>query len=136
MLPLCHAADPHVARLGFGFGQDMDTMPTDGRFGSWTGPMYRARYWKKTYFDALEIVQKACDAEGISMPDAALRWLMHHSELKGGLNDGVIIGASSQSHLDGNVTSCNNGPLPEGICKAYDEAWVLAKPTCPKYFRP
>lgn len=27
-------------------------------------------------------------------------------------------------------------PLPESIVAAFEEAWSITKPACPKYFRP
>ena len=98
----------------------------------------RARYFKDQFFDGVELVRAACDAAGISMPAAALRWLVHHSLLSGGRNDGIIIGASSQAHLDSNVADClpTTEPLPAAVVDAFDQAWVLCKPVCPKYFRP
>lgn len=43
------------------------------------------------------------DAQGISVPNAALRWLQHHSGLKPENGDAVIIGASNISQLEANL---------------------------------
>eukprot|EP00510_Aplanochytrium_minuta_P008657 CAMPEP_0184051718 /NCGR_PEP_ID=MMETSP0956-20121227/4843_1 /TAXON_ID=627963 /ORGANISM="Aplanochytrium sp, Strain PBS07" /LENGTH=69 /DNA_ID=CAMNT_0026344595 /DNA_START=321 /DNA_END=530 /DNA_ORIENTATION=+ len=69
------------------------------------------------------------------MTAAAIRWLMHHSELKGGLNDGLILGASSMQHLEANLAAANKGPLPSDIVLAFDKAWETCEPACPQYFR-
>ena len=96
------------------------------------------RYWKKEYFDALLKVQQACDAAGeTSLADVSLRWLKHHSMLDHKVGDGVIIGASSMTHLNANLKACDDGkPLADGIVKAFDDAWEICRDVCPKYFRP
>lgn len=84
----------------------------------------------------MDVVRDACDAVGISMADAALRWLVHHSQLRGGDGDGVIIGASTQSHLEANLASVTSpDPLPDAIVEAYDAAWEIAKAAVPPYAR-
>uniref|UniRef100_A0A7S2TPV6 NADP-dependent oxidoreductase domain-containing protein n=1 Tax=Lotharella oceanica TaxID=641309 RepID=A0A7S2TPV6_9EUKA len=60
-----------------------------GRFngvgGRWAGA-YRDRFWNKENFDGIDIVKKALvgaygGEEKVSMVDAALRWLVHHSKM-------------------------------------------------------
>ena len=65
------------------------------------------------------------------MAETALRWCVHHSELKvvGEGKDGIIIGASSIGQLENNITDLEKGPLPEDVVQALDEAWLIAKPT-------
>ncbi len=71
------------------------------------------------------------------MASAALRWLKFHSALDASCNDGIIIGASSLSHLAENIEACDSEePLPAEIVAAFEEAWQITKPACPKYFRP
>lgn len=111
--------------------------PESGRFGGFTKTMYRARYFKGQFFDGVELVRAACEAAGITMAAASIKWLAHHSQLSGGLNDGIIIGASSQAHLDDNVANIvSQEKLPAEVVEAFDKAWELCKPVCPKYFRP
>jgi aflatoxin B1 aldehyde reductase len=49
------------------------------------------RYFRDAAFEALEVIEKAIQPHGLTMIETALRWLVHHSELrlanKGG-NDG------------------------------------------------
>ena len=98
---------------------------------------YLARFWNKTYFAALAGIQSTCEAAGIPMAAAALRWLKFHSQLDAAQNDGIIIGASSLGHLSENIDACDTDePLPEEIVAAFEEAWHTTKPACPKYFRP
>ena len=56
---------------------------------------YQERYWKRELFAALDEVRAACDAQpgGLGMAEASIRWLCHHSALRGN-HDGVLLGAS------------------------------------------
>ena len=45
------------------------------------------RFWKPSYFDALSVVKGKAEAEGVTLVEAALRWLYHHSALRS--DDGV-----------------------------------------------
>jgi aflatoxin B1 aldehyde reductase len=68
-------------------------------------------------------IEAACDASGVPMRDAALRWLFHHSPLTA--DDGVIVGTSRLSQLEENLASLevDNGPLPEAVLGAINGAW-------------
>ena len=70
---------------------------------TWIVCLNRNRYWKPTFFAALEVIRGACDSAGITMANAALRWITHHSLLKGATDDGIIIGASSAKQLTDNL---------------------------------
>lgn len=63
----------------------------------------RERYWKPSFFAALEVVKGACEAAGVTMAGASLRWALHHSLLSGDAGDGIIIGASSPEQLATNL---------------------------------
>eukprot|EP01045_Picozoa_sp_COSAG04_P038011 COSAG04_NODE_9980_length_815_cov_0.927374_1_plen_145_part_00 len=89
---------------------------------------YSSRYWKQQYFDALESLRTVCEAEGVPMAEAALRWCRHHSVLSPKHGDGFIIGASSLEHAVANLDAASKGPLPEAIVTAYDEAWKITEP--------
>mmetsp|Transcript_1634 Transcript_1634/g.2466 ORF Transcript_1634/g.2466 Transcript_1634/m.2466 type:complete len:530 (+) Transcript_1634:189-1778(+) len=131
-----YAYNPLAGGMLAGKHTDINDKPKDGRFGHKAfAQMYGLRFWKESYFEALEVVRKACEDHQISMSSAAIRWLMHHSELQGGLNDGVIIGVSSMKHLESNLAAANNGPLPLQIVSAFDMAWLKCEPACPQYFR-
>lgn len=81
---------------------------------------------------------------------------MHHSELKAGHGDAVIIGASKLEHFNQNVECCikqgllfyhlgktplkltgleSDAKLPKSLIDAFDAAWNLTKGDCPLYFR-
>ncbi|KAF2997404.1 hypothetical protein E8E13_005295 [Curvularia kusanoi] len=133
--------NPLAGGLFSGKIKSADIVPDDGRFGKEAdrvGSMYRERYFKKGTFDALKIVENAAQKHNLTLLEIALRWTVHHSELKTrvkGGNDGVIIGVSSFSQLEGNLADLEKGPLPDEVVQALDEAWLVAKATAPTYFR-
>ncbi|CAK9108396.1 Aflatoxin B1 aldehyde reductase member 2 (rAFAR2) (Succinic semialdehyde reductase) (SSA reductase) [Durusdinium trenchii] len=114
----------------------MVQFPKDGRFGeSEWGIKYRDRFWKPEYFEALDLVKAACKRSAIPMAAASVRWVMHHSELVGGDNDAIILGASSLRHLEENLNAAAQGPLPAHIVASFDQAWAITKAACPSYSR-
>jgi len=120
---------------------DLESQPTGRFFGNAWADRYRARYWNQALFEAIENLQKALtEAYGpgvVSMTEASLRWLTHHSQLSGARGDAVIVGASSVRHLEENLASCKLGALHERVVTAFDAGWqvVLAHGQCPPYFR-
>ncbi|KAF2000643.1 aflatoxin B1 aldehyde reductase member 2 [Amniculicola lignicola CBS 123094] len=116
-------------------------IPTEGRYSNQAermGNMYRDRYFKDATFDALRVVEPVAKKHNLTLLEIALRWCVHHSELKTrvkGGNDGIIVGVSSLKQLEGNLADLEKGPLPDEVVKALDEAWLIAKPTTPNYFR-
>ncbi|QRV86684.1 aldo/keto reductase family protein [Ceratobasidium sp. AG-Ba] len=95
---------------------------------------YRDRYWREDYFRALEIVDKAAQAHKLTVAECALRWVNHHSMLKPEHNDAIIIGASSQHHIESNLVDLEKGPLPSTVVEALDEAWEVVGPSVRKYW--
>jgi len=116
-------------------------LPKEGRYSDitgWQGKMYRDRYFKDATFDALKIIEPVVQKHNLTLLETALRWCVHHSELKTrtkGGNDGIIIGISSLKQLEDNLTDLEKGPLPEEVVKVLDEAWLITKPTTAVYFR-
>lgn len=113
------------------YGQFEET-PTDGRFTH--RPNYQGRYWKKSYFEAVEIIKNAAERHGITCIEATYRWLAYHSMLNGERGDGILIGASKISHLKQNMESIQSGPLPTDVVTAFEEAWSISKKDSPEYF--
>uniref|UniRef100_A0A0E9X6K8 NADP-dependent oxidoreductase domain-containing protein n=1 Tax=Anguilla anguilla TaxID=7936 RepID=A0A0E9X6K8_ANGAN len=119
--------------------QDQNVQP-EGRFfgNSWAGA-YRDRYWKKSHFQGIDLVNEALEAaygaQKPTMTSAALRWLYHHSKLQGDLGDGVIIGMSSMEQLEQNLSATQEGPLDPVVVQAFKQAWDLVAHECPNYFR-
>lgn len=104
-----------------------------GRFS--LRPGYRDRYWKESYFNAVETVRRACDEVGIGMVPASLMWLAQHSALSETRGDGVIVGVSRVDQLKENYSSLSSGTLPQGIVEAFEKAWETTRKDAPSYFR-
>ena len=128
-----YAYNPLAGGLLTGKYERPDRLPDTGRFALLE--FYQDRFWNDLYFDALAQVRDAAGRCGVSMAEAALRWLCYHSPLDAGKGDGIILGASSPEQLDSNLNACRNGAIPEELVAAFDEAWRIAQPRCPRYFR-
>ncbi|KAF3765558.1 Aldo/keto reductase [Cryphonectria parasitica EP155] len=98
------------------------------------GGLYRARYWNDAYFDALDVIRPVAKKLGLTTAEAAVRWVSHHSLMKREHGDAIIIGASSATQLEENLTNLEKGPLPEEMVKAFDEGWAIVKGVCKPYF--
>lgn len=105
----------------------------DGRFARLKS--YRDRYWKQSYFDAIDEIKKACEAENIPMVEASYRWLVNHSMMKSELGDGILLGASRIDQMEQNLIATTKGKLPQSILDAMDAALEIAKPDSPAYFK-
>ena len=127
-----YAYNPLCGGLLTGRYGRFEDAPTDGRFTHRLG--YQNRYWKKSYFDAVEIVKAACAQYGITTVEATYRWIAHHSMLREDRGDAIIIGASKLNHLIQNMDTMKAGPLPQEIQNAFEQAWKITKPDSPEYF--
>ncbi|CAB9504273.1 Aflatoxin B1 aldehyde reductase member [Seminavis robusta] len=99
-----------------------------GRFKD--NPNYLPRFYTDANFQAVQLIDQACQKEGISMVEASYRWLLRHSQLRPQI-DGILIGASSLTQLDENLDSCTaaatQGPLSDQLLEAFDQAWELTQ---------
>ena len=118
---------------------DCDKLIEKGRFHGKNivaAKRYRGRFWKKSYFDGIDIIKQALlkEKNDISLVEASMRWMQHHSMLTS--NDGVILGASSSKHFDENLNALTiDKPLPQSIVDAFNNAWSLCKKDVPPYFK-
>lgn len=94
--------------------------PGDGRFTH--RPNYQNRYWKKSFFDAVEVIRSAAGKHGVTPIEATYRWLAYHSMLRGDRGDAILIGASKLSHLRQNMAAVKAGPLPDDVLEAFETA--------------
>lgn len=127
-----YAYNPLAGGLLTGRYERFEDAPSDGRFTH--RPNYRGRYWKKSYFDAVDVVKTAAEKHGITVIDATYRWLAFHSMLNGERGDAIIIGASKLSHLKQNMDTIRAGSLPQDVLQAFDTAWGITKGDSPAYF--
>ncbi|KAG0036971.1 hypothetical protein BGZ82_003392 [Podila clonocystis] len=93
---------------------------------------YRALYWNNVYKDAVLKLSKVAAQNGLTLLEASLRWMTHHSGL--GSTDTVVIGSSSVHHLEDNLVDLAKGTLPAAMVTAFDEAREHVKVACPCYF--
>ncbi len=107
--------------------------PSKGRFTH--RPNYMGRYWKESFFKALDDVKNACSKCGISIVEATFRWLSHSSMLDDRRHDGIIIGVSKNEHLQQNINSINCDRLPEEVIKSFDNAWEICRKDAPEYYK-
>ena len=127
-----YAYNPLCGGLLTGRYSRFEEAPADGRFTH--RPNYMNRYWKQSYFDAVDLLREACEKEGIPLAEAAYRWLAHHSMLREERGDGIIIGASKLDHLKQNLAAAGKGPLPETVTAAFERAWETCRADSPEYF--
>ena len=127
-----YAYNPLCGGLLTGRYGKFEDAPTDGRFTH--RPGYQNRYWKKSYFEAVDLLKTVCERHGMTLVEAAYRWLSHHSMLNEKRGDGIIIGASKLDHLKQNMETMKAGPLTEDVLAAFEEAWKTARPDSPDYF--
>lgn len=99
--------------------------------------IYRERYWKTEYFDGIDnlkfILNEIYGENKVSVPEAAYRWLYHHSALKE--NDAVIVGASSLEQLKMNLAYTDLAPLDEKVVAFFEKWWKDTAHLCPDYSR-
>lgn len=128
-----YAFNPLAGGMLTGKHKHFEDAPEPGRFARLES--YRKRYWKQSYFDAVDAIKQACDAEGIPMAEAAYRWLCYHSMMDTALNDGILLGASRLEQMTQNMAAAQKEELPASILDAMDAAWEIAKPDSPAYFK-
>jgi hypothetical protein len=101
------------------------------------------------------------DASGapvVSMAEAAIRWMMHHSKMSAELGDKVILGCSRLSQLEQNLKvrawacgcvcararrgaisrlaqTLGAGPLDARVVEAYERGWERTRANCVVYYR-
>ncbi|KAK3806424.1 MAG: Aldo/keto reductase [Benniella sp.] len=98
-----------------------------------SGKRFRERYWHKLNFEGVEILKKAAEANGMTVLEASMRWMRHHSGLEA--KDGIILGASNQKHLEQTLKDLEKGPLSQPMIDAFEEAWECVKPVASNFFR-
>ena len=127
-----YAYNPMAGGLLTGRYEKFEEAPTDGRFTH--RPNYQNRYWKKSFFDAVDLLKAVCEKNGITTIEATYRWLAYHSMLNAKRGDAIIIGASNLNHLQQNMETVKAGPLPDEIVATFEQAWTITRADSPEYF--
>lgn len=128
-----YAFNPLAGGMLTGKHQHFEDTPEPGRFARLES--YRKRYWKQSYFEAVDEIRKACESENIPMAEAAYRWLVNHSLMDATKDDGILLGASRIEQMTQNMAAAQKNELPQSIIDAMDAAWEIAKPDSPAYFK-
>ncbi|KAH8783594.1 NADP-dependent oxidoreductase domain-containing protein [Hyaloscypha finlandica] len=76
-------------------------------------------YWNEDYFKLLSGIHEAAERHGLTVVECALRWMMHHSQLKGEFHDAVFIGPSSAKQLESNLALDNGWQFAKGFQSKY-----------------
>merc|ERR1712183_1165772 len=120
------------------FDEDVKTKQQGRFYGDhkWA-EAYRKRFWNEIVFKSVDEISSSLKEHEskVSMAQASLRWMYHHSMLDSKYGDGVILGASRVTQLVENWNSSQQGPLNEEVVKRMDECWVDTCYSCPNYFR-
>lgn len=127
-----YAYNPLAGGLLTGRYNNYEEEPTDGRFTH--RPNYQGRYWKKSYFEAVDVIKKASEKCGITIIEAVYRFMAYSSMLDGNRGDAILIGASKKEHMRQNIDALKKGPLLSEVVDAFDEAWNICKADSPEYF--
>lgn len=127
-----YAFNPLAGGMLTGKHLSYEEEPNQGRFSRLAS--YRKRYWKKSFFNAVNVVSTVSLDAGIKPAEAAYRWLIHHSMLESISDDAIIIGASTMDQFFQNLEASEKVALPGEVLKAFDEAWLEAKSDSPGYF--
>jgi aflatoxin B1 aldehyde reductase len=101
------------------------------------GSRYQAMPYLKNHFlkdgvpDALRKLNAKCKKNDVTLFEATLRFMKHHSALQE--DDGVILGASTNEQLEANLKAASGGPLDDSLVKAFEELWLDVKHLAPAY---
>jgi aryl-alcohol dehydrogenase-like predicted oxidoreductase len=119
--------NPLAGGLLTGKHDSVAATPTEGRF---TNKRYVRRYWKPEVFAAVERLSAAAEADGVTLAQLALRWVMAQPVV-----GGVLLGASSPAQLAENLEAVT-GPAPSPEVSAIcDEVWAVLHGAAPDYNR-
>ena len=80
---------------------------------------YQAAFDHDHTHAAIKKLRSVCAEHGIGLTDASLRWLVYHSPLRE--TDGIILGATRESQIQGNVEAIKKGKLPAPVAMAVDK---------------
>ncbi|CAK7210712.1 hypothetical protein SBRCBS47491_000869 [Sporothrix bragantina] len=103
-----------------GIFSELESRRPNNRFESkgFVAGIYSSLYKKPTIEAAVENVRAAAKKHGIPGHDAALRWVVYHSQLSAEHGDAVIVGASGVEQLRKNLDAIDAGPLPQDVVDA------------------
>ncbi|PVH74887.1 putative aldo/keto reductase [Cadophora sp. DSE1049] len=102
-----------------------DQILKGGRFEQDNFPIYKETFDKEGLHEAMRRFVRRCEEKGVSATEVSLRWIIWHGAL--GEGDGVILGATKEDQLRGNVEFCRKGKLDDELVEACEELWREGK---------
>lgn len=94
-------------------------------------PVFGDLFLKDGIISELRKLTATCQEHGITTLEATLRWFKHHSPLQ--QQDGVIVGASSNTQLEASLAAYEKGSLPEPVQQAFVTLWTNIEHIAPGY---
>jgi aflatoxin B1 aldehyde reductase len=98
------------------------------------GDLYRERYWKKSIFEAIDMIKQAINGynqqnqSNLTLTEVAFRWNNYHSKLSGEYGDAILMGSSKPEYLIANTKFLAiESPLPESILSAIESGYQHCK---------
>lgn len=108
---------------GFLTGKFINNDTTGTRFdpNGPIGPIIQKMFSGDQLMDAMREFDTAVKQKGLTSPEVAIRWLMHHSALTE--DDSVVLGASQIHQIQDTVALTRKGPLPDDVLVLTEELW-------------
>eukprot|EP01112_Ceratiomyxa_fruticulosa_P019016 TRINITY_DN6159_c0_g1_i1.p1 TRINITY_DN6159_c0_g1~~TRINITY_DN6159_c0_g1_i1.p1 ORF type:complete len:363 (+),score=79.11 TRINITY_DN6159_c0_g1_i1:110-1090(+) len=134
-----YAYSPLASGFLNGKVQSKEEKPEAGsRFDSNTsvGPTVQKWYFKDSYFAIIKEYLEFVKSHNLTTTEVPLRWLQHHSQLNNLHGDALIVGASSPSQLETNLSELKKGPLSQEVVDFLEKIWATLKPDAPTYYIP
>lgn len=128
-----YAYNPLAGGMLSGKYLDFNEKPVEGRFV--VRPNYLNRYWKESFFDSIKVLYEFLAKQNITLSEASLMWLSHHSYLDCKYGDGIILGVSNIKHLKSNIDSIIYDKLNEEIIHLFEVVGLNVIHDSPNYYR-
>ncbi|KAF7289735.1 Aflatoxin B1-aldehyde reductase [Mycena indigotica] len=91
-------------------------------FGMW----YQNRYLHPSMNDAVMVLTAVLQRYNLSLHEASVRWLQHHSAMLP-TDIGIVFGGTRPDHVRETLGYCMYGPLPDAVVDAFDECYASVK---------
>ncbi|OAK96955.1 putative oxidoreductase [Phaeosphaeriaceae sp. SRC1lsM3a] len=90
------------------------------------GPAIQKMFGAEELHLALKEFDVKVKAEGLTLLEVAIRWLVYHSALTD--DDGIILGASKATQVIEAVSLARKGPLPNSVQPLVNSLWDAVRP--------
>ena len=111
----------------FSLGNDLSS--TRYADGNVMGTHYKPMYDRPVIRFAITEMLTFLNPRGISLTEASIRWISHHSGL--GMEDVLILEATKTGQLEENVKEIEKGPLAEDVVELSEKTWEKVEEVAP-----